>query len=80
LRGPQSEHSIHIDCISHTIQFDDGDIFSFDGSEDDLHLANSEGDAIYVDLTGVELDFIGDVPVGVSGRVLSVLKRKFVVQ
>lgn len=80
LRGPQSEHAIHIDCISHTIQFDDGDIFSFDGSEDDLHLANSEGDGIYVDLTGVELDFIGDVPVGVSGRILSVLKRKFVVQ
>ena len=31
-------------------------------------------------LAGVELDFVGEVHMGVSGRVLSVLKRKFVVQ
>ena len=80
LRGPLSEHSIQLDCISHTIQFDDGDMYSFDGTEDDFHLTNSAGDSIYVDLTGVELDFMGEVPVGVSGRVLSVLKHKLVVQ
>jgi len=80
LRGPISEHVIQLDCITHTIQFDDGDAYSFDGTEDDLHLTNSTGGSIYVDLTGVELDFIGEVSVGVSGRVLSVLKRKFVVQ
>jgi len=80
LRGPISEHFVHLDCISHTVQFDDGDLFTFDGTEADFHLTNSAGDSIYVDLTGVELDFIGQVPVGVSGRILSVLKRKFVVQ
>ncbi len=80
LRGPLSEHSIQLDCISHTIQFDDGEVCTFDGTEDDFHLTNAAGDSIYVDLTGVELDFIGSVPVGVSGRILSVLKRKFVVQ
>ena len=80
LRGPLSEHSIQLDCISHTIQFDDGDMYSFDGTEDDFHLTNSAGNSIYVDLTGVELDYMGEVPVGVTGRVLSVLKRKFVVQ
>jgi hypothetical protein len=80
LRGPLSEHSIQLDCISHTIQFDDGDVYTFDGTEDDFHLTNAAGDSVYVDLTAVELDFIGSVPVGVSGRILSVLKRKFVVQ
>ena len=80
LRGPLSEHSIHLDCIAHTIQFDDGDAYTFDGTEDDFHLTNSVGDSIYVDLTDVELDYMGEVPVGVTGRVLSVLKRKFVVQ
>ena len=80
LRGPLSEHSIQLDCISHTIQFDDGDTYSFDGTEDDFHLTNSAGNSIYVDLTDVELDYMGEVPVGVTGRVLSVLKRKFVVQ
>ena len=80
LRGPLSEHSVLLDCITHTIQFDDGDLYSFEGTEDDFHLTNAAGDSIYVDVTGVELDFMGEVPVGVSGRILSVLKRKFVVQ
>jgi hypothetical protein len=80
LRGPLSEHSIQLDCIMHTIQFDDGEMFSFDGTEDDVQITNSAGQSLYVDLTGVELDFVGEVHVGVSGRVLSVLKRKFVVQ
>jgi hypothetical protein len=80
LRGPLSAHSIELDCISHTIRFDDGDVYTFDGTEDDFYLTNGSGDSIYVDLTAVELDFIGSVPVGVNGRILSVLKRKFVVQ
>jgi len=80
LRGPLSGHSIQLDCISHTIQFDDGGVYTFDGTEADFYLTNASGDSIYVDLTAVELDFIGTVPVGVSGRILSVLKRKFVVQ
>jgi len=80
LRGPLSGHSVQLDCISHTIQFDDGDMYTFDGTEDDFHLTNAAGDSIYVDLTALELDFVGSVPVGVSGRILSVLKRKFVVQ
>jgi hypothetical protein len=80
LRGPLSAHSVQLDCISHTIQFDDGDMYTFDGTEADFHLTNSAGDSIYVDMTAVELDFVGSVPVGVSGRILSVLKRKFVVQ
>ncbi len=80
LRGPISEHVVKLDCITHTIQFDDGDAYSFTGDEEDCHLINAAGDSIYVDLCNLELDFVGEVPVGVTGRVLSVLKRKFVVQ
>jgi len=79
-RGPISQHSIYLDCISHTVQFDDGAEYSFDGTEDDFHLTNASGDSVYIDVSDLELDFIGEVPVGVSGRILSVLKRKFVVQ
>jgi hypothetical protein len=79
-RGPLSKHSIYLDCIAHTVQFDDGDAYSFDGTEDDFHITNASGDSVYIDVSNLELDFSGEVPVGVSGRILSVLKRKFVVQ
>jgi hypothetical protein len=79
-RGPISKHSIYLDCIAHTVQFDDGAAYSFEGTEDDFHVTNAAGNSVYIDVSDLELDFIGEIPVGVSGRILSVLKRKFVVQ
>jgi len=79
-RGPISQHSIYLDCIGHTVKFDDGEPCSFDGTEDNFHITNAAGDSIYIDVSNVELDFNGEVPVGVSGQILSVLKRKFVIQ
>jgi len=46
------DHNITIDALAKTITLDNGTAVSFDGSETDLELVNSDGDKVHVNMTG----------------------------
>jgi len=45
------DHNITIDALAKTIKLDNGAAVTFDGSETDLELTNSNGDKVHVDMT-----------------------------
>jgi flagellar basal body-associated protein FliL len=80
MRGGFRAHFLHVDQTKSTISLDDGPPVSFDGSEDDLLVEDAKGLCVFVDVTGLEEGFVGDVHVGTFGRVLSILKGRFLTQ
>ena len=80
MRGGFKAHVVHVDQLKGTLALDDGPSVSFDGSETDLELASAHGMTLYVDTTGVKEGYRGDVEVGTFGRVLSILKGRFLIQ
>lgn len=79
-RGPFHEHHLAVDGPQGTLQLDDGPSVPFAGTETDLRVRSSDGGSIYVDVTELDPTFVGDVRVGVHGRIRMMLKDKFLVQ
>lgn len=79
-RGAFHEHVLHVDGVAHTLQIGSGPLTSFSGDETDLPVAADGGLALYVDVTGLEPGFKGDVPVGVKGRLRRVLWNEVLIQ
>lgn len=80
LRGPQAEHSITVDNVAKSLQLDGGDEIRYAGIETDLELISPTGKVVFVDVTGLEEGFQGEVPVGVLGRVRRVIFSELLVQ
>jgi flagellar basal body-associated protein FliL len=73
-------HTLHVNAPKGTIKLDEGPTLPFDGHETDLPVADAEGRVVYVDVTRVKEDFVGEVPVGRFGQIRSILFGKFLVQ
>ena len=71
-RGRFYDHLLKIDSTKKTLQIDEGPITVFEGNEIDLAVHSSSGDVIYVDLSELKPDFVGEIPVGVHGRIRQV--------
>jgi flagellar basal body-associated protein FliL len=80
MRGLQRQHKLIVDAHSHTIQLDAGPQTRYRGDERDLKVVDQDGKTVYVDVTGVQKDFVGDVPVGAPGKLRRVLREKLLVQ
>lgn len=80
MRGGFRGHVLHVDANKQTIALDEGSLTQFDGTEVDLLVESERGQVVYVDVSGLTPDFVGDVPVGTFGRVRSILFGKFLVQ
>lgn len=80
LRGRWYDHSLHIDAPNHTLKLDEGEEVAYVGDEVDLAVTNSEGHFIFVNTTGIKPDFVGDVNVGVKGRLRRILREYFITQ
>ena len=80
MRGGYRAHVIRIDAPKGTAALDEGPLTDFDGSEVDLELVNENGLTVFVDTTGVEPEFVGEVHVGAFGRVRAILFQKFITQ
>jgi len=80
MRGGFQAHAIHVDSPKSEIWMDEGPKVSFDGSEDDLMLESDTGLTLFVDLTGLKVDFSGDVQAGVFGQVKSIKFARFITQ
>ena len=68
-RGDFHGHALVIDQGAGTLQLGDGPLAPFNGTETDLMIEDAQGRTLFVDVTGLEPDFNGPVPVGVKGRI-----------
>lgn len=78
LRGRYFDHVLHVDALAKTLRLDEGEAVGFVGDEVDLVVTNAEGDFIFVNVTGLEADYVGDLRVGVKGRIRRILREYFV--
>jgi len=79
-RGHLHEHSLRVDAKALTIAFDGGDAVGFAGTERDLAVVNKAGERVYVDVSALDPEFEGEVPVGVPGKVRRIYRDSFLVQ
>lgn len=79
-RGRFHDHILKIDAVEKTLQLDDYDIVTFDGHEEDLKLMTTSGDTVFVDVTEIEPEFVGEVKIGVHGRIRQLFARELIAQ
>ena len=79
-RTPLFDGKLFVDAPSGTLRLDDGAEYRFTGDESDLRIEDGAGKVIYLDLTGHDPDFRGQVMIGTHGRVRELLFEKLVVQ
>lgn len=79
-RGMLHEHAIVVDGLKKTLRFDEGPIVTYQGNERDLKLENELKQCVYVDVSSLDPEFSGEVPVGVPGKVRRIYRDKFLVQ
>ncbi len=80
LRGLFHEHALHLDARNRSVRLDDGTPVVFQGDESDLFVADARGKGVYVDVSAIEPDYQGQVPVGALGRVRNVYFGSFLTQ
>ena len=80
LTGFLHQHSVAVDAVKKTLQLDKGAVVSFQGRERDLRLENHEGKTVFVDVTGLKPEFVGELPIGVPGQVRRIYREQFLVQ
>lgn len=76
------DHFVHIDGPMGTIQLGKGEPVDFVGAEDQENLAvfDEDGLCLFLDVTGLDPEFVGDVNVGTFGHVKSIFYADFIVQ
>ena len=79
-RGYLYEHNIQLDATKHTVKLDDGPTVTYQGTERDLTLDNGKKQFVRIDVSAVQPDFVGNVPVGIAGKVRRIYRDKFLVQ
>lgn len=79
-RGAFHEHSLTVDIDARTLQLGDGPAVEFQERDRDVIVEAGDGTKIYVDTTDVVSGFVGEVPVGVMGRIRSVVTGEIMVQ
>ena len=80
LRGRWYDHTLHIDAPNLTVRLDEGEDIAYVGDEVDLAVTNAEGHFIFLNTTGIKADFVGDLNVGVKGRLRRILREYFITQ
>lgn len=79
-RGYFHEHVLRLDGGARTVQLDGGQEVGFHGDEEDLRVESEAGATLFLDVTQVDEDFAGEVPVGVHGRLRKVLIHDTIAQ
>ena len=80
LRASLYDHKLTISAKEKKVRLDNGPPVLFEGDERDLRVENELGRMVFLDVTGLQPDFEGQVLVGVHGRLRELLKEKFNVQ
>ena len=72
-RGRIHDHVLKFDGRAQTIQIGTGPVATFRGDEEDLMLEALDGTYVYIDVTGFEADFRGEVPIGCHGKLRKII-------
>ncbi|MSR63026.1 MAG: flagellar basal body-associated FliL family protein [Planctomycetes bacterium] len=80
LRGLFYEHQLHLDAGKKSLRLDEGEELTYRGDEVDLFVADAYGKGVYLEVTGVTSDFVGEIPVGAFGHVRNVYFNTFLTQ
>jgi len=80
LRGRYHDHVLKVDATKKTLQLDEGEPTAYIGDEMDLMVANQEQNFVFVDVTEIKADFVGELKIGVKGRLRAVLKENWTYQ
>ena len=79
-RGLFHEHVLHVDAPDRTLALDAGAKVTFRAGDDDVRMVDPEGDVFYVDTSGLDEEFVGDVNVGVMGKIRKIYFSSFISQ
>jgi len=79
-RGRYWDHLLKVDGVAMTLQLDEGPVVTYQGGEEDLQLQTLGGDTLFVDVTEVDEEFVGEVQVGVKGKVRQLFAKEFIAQ
>jgi hypothetical protein len=79
-RGRIHDNALKFDGRARTLQIGDGPVTIFRGDEEDLMLEALDGTYLYVDVTGFEEDFIGEVPIGCHGKLRKIILNSRIAQ
>ncbi|MFT7680108.1 MAG: hypothetical protein ACI8QC_004114 [Planctomycetota bacterium] len=71
-RGNYHDHLLKVDALQKTLQVDNGPMTVYAGTEMDLLIRTPSGDSLYVDVTEILPEFVGEINVGVQGRIRQV--------
>jgi hypothetical protein len=80
LRGLLHEHYLDLDVAKKTVQLDGGPVTTFRGDEHDLRVAGPNGEVVFLNVSALEPEFCGKVPIGVAGRVRRIYREQVLVQ
>jgi hypothetical protein len=72
-RGRFHEWTLYVDSPGRTVRLGDGLEVIFEGNEDDLEVRSQVDDTVYVDVTHIDPGFMGEVKIGVHGKLRKLL-------
>ncbi|MCY3002059.1 MAG: hypothetical protein NTV21_09660 [Planctomycetota bacterium] len=79
-RGLLEEHALHVDAVQKKLRADDGAEITFTGEERDLQVPCGTDMFIWLDVTGLKPEFVGEVKFGIRGRTRRVLWNEVLLQ
>lgn len=79
-RGRFYDHVLKIDAPQKTLQIDEGPVTVFEGDEIDLEIRSPSGETMYVDLSELKPEFVGEIRIGVHGRIRQVFLTSHIAQ
>lgn len=74
------DHVLLVNAPQKTVKLDGGAVVSFRGDETDLEVADAQDRSIHLDVTDLHPDFVGELHVGVLGRVRGIYFSSFLTQ
>lgn len=80
MRGGFKAHVLHVDAPNKTIRLDEGPETPFEGTEDNLAVEDARGQRVYLDVTALDPEFVGEVNIGTFGSIDKILFSRLLVQ
>ena len=79
-RGEHDQHLLKINGVDKTVQVDDGPVIGYEGDESSLEVPTVDELKLYLDVTGIDPEFQGEIKLGVMGRVRRILWNQVLLQ
>lgn len=79
-RGRSEDHILHVNQPTSELWIDDGPKTEFIVGELDARVFNTDGEVVYIDVSGVKEGFSGELSIGAQGMIIRILPVGLLVQ